>query len=278
MPSSARMVATASGWVMNGSPDLRSWPRCVLLRDVVRPLQDLQVRLRVGRAVGGDQRLQHGLDPGRSLAPGGEPAGQPGPDPAPVRRRVDLVGEDLVRGDLLGLLVVEQEREAGQRLGRVGVGLELGLLAHRPVVVAAAAERTTGVRRRAVGRRGRTVGGLRQAIGSRRGASGCGHGPAGRRAAGAGSVATGPTPLAAGSTPAAGGASPAGGASMPGAEPLAAGVEPLTPVAVPSIVSGVATACSGRASAPTDRSVSEPVRAAAGARSELRAAPLPLRS
>jgi len=81
--------------------------------------------------VGGDQRLQHGLDAGRALSAGRQPAGQPGPDAAPVGRRVDLV-----RGDVAGVLVVVQdERQAGQRLGRVGVGLELGLLADLDVLV-----------------------------------------------------------------------------------------------------------------------------------------------
>ena len=136
MPSSARIVATASGWVMYGSPDLRSWPRCALLRDVVGPLQDLQVGLGVGGTVRGDQRLQHGLDAGRALAAGCQPAGEPGPDPPPVRRRVDLVRDGL--GDLVGVLVVVQDqRQAGQRLGRVRIGLELGLLADLRIRVVA---------------------------------------------------------------------------------------------------------------------------------------------
>ncbi len=63
----------------------------VLLRDVVRPLQDAQVGLRVRGPVGGDQRLEHRLDAGRALPAGGEPAGQPGPDPAPVGRGVRRV-------------------------------------------------------------------------------------------------------------------------------------------------------------------------------------------
>ena len=93
----------------------------LLLGDVVRPLQDAQVGLGVGGPVGGDQRLQHRLDAGRALPAGGEPAGQPGPDPAPVGRRVRLAAGRQRLGFGVRRVVVEQQREAGQGLRRVRV-------------------------------------------------------------------------------------------------------------------------------------------------------------
>ena len=75
MPSSARIVATASGWVMYGSPLCRIWSRW-WCGDLVGPLDLAEVGLRVRRPHGPEQRLERGVDRGW---PGAEPR-EPGPD------------------------------------------------------------------------------------------------------------------------------------------------------------------------------------------------------
>ncbi len=78
----------------------------VLLGDVVGALQDTQVRLWVSHPVGGHQRFQDGLDQGWALTAGGQPAGQPGADPAPV-------GGAILAGRLRSRIVVVQQRQPG---------------------------------------------------------------------------------------------------------------------------------------------------------------------
>ena len=62
MPSSARIVVTASGWVMYGSPLLRFWSRCHGRRPV-GALDEADVSLRMSRANRLDQRFEHRVHP-----------------------------------------------------------------------------------------------------------------------------------------------------------------------------------------------------------------------
>ena len=84
------MVATASGWVMYGSPELAELPGVRLLGDLVGPLHQLEVGLGVQSAVHREQRFQHGpVRRGGGALPA-HPAGEPGPHPPGRRRRRHL--------------------------------------------------------------------------------------------------------------------------------------------------------------------------------------------
>ena len=72
-PARRGSCATASGWVMYGSPLLRSWPRWCALGDRVGPLDLAQVGLRVGRADDAEQRLEHRVGVAALRAEPGEP-------------------------------------------------------------------------------------------------------------------------------------------------------------------------------------------------------------
>ena len=60
MPSSARMVVTASGCVMKASPLLRVWPSCSRFGPAVCALDETQVGLRVIGADDAKQRIERG--------------------------------------------------------------------------------------------------------------------------------------------------------------------------------------------------------------------------
>ena len=76
------MFATASGWVMYGSPERRNWVGVPFLGHLVGPLQHRQVGLRMDLPVHRDQRLEHRVD---SAALGGHPRAPAGRGPAATR-------------------------------------------------------------------------------------------------------------------------------------------------------------------------------------------------
>ena len=125
MPSSARIVVTASGWVMNGSPLLRICPRWWRLGDLVGPLEHPQVGLGVGlRGRSGTAARAPGCCCGRwapsraSRARTRRPVGGAGGAAAAPVRGVGAVGGSRVVGRRGAAWLTRVEVDRARRWGR----------------------------------------------------------------------------------------------------------------------------------------------------------------